>query len=344
MYKANICLRTALRILYEIKSFPLRKESDLYDQIYEIKWESYFSPDKTIAVHSAVSSQVFDNSHFVSLKAKDAIVDRFRALAGKRPDVDTENPEISIHVHIHDRRVDIALDSSGSPLFKRAYRLSQHIAPLNEVLAAGLILMSGWRGESDLLDPMCGSGTIAIEAALIAKGIPPSILRTDFAFMNWNDFDPVLYEKIRETLYVSKEFNFKIKASDISEKAVKSAQENIQRIMLDDVIELKQADFHQLNHKTDSPLTIIMNPPYDERIKEDDINMFYKSMGNTMKRNFAGSDAWILSGNPGALKFIGLKPEKKTDLLNAKIKCKFCHYKLFSGARKEFLSESRSKE
>jgi putative N6-adenine-specific DNA methylase len=343
MYKANLCLRTALRILYEIKSFPLHKESDLYDHIYSIDWPALFDPSKKISVHSAISTQFFDNSHFVSLKSKDAIVDRFRNDRGKRPDVDVTNPDISIHIHIQDRRVDVALDSSGIPLFKRQYRLSQHIAPLNEVLAAGMILMTGWKGDSDFLDPMCGSGTLAVEAAMIARGIPPGIMRENFSFLNWNSFDKALYDRMRESLYLSKEFNHKIFASDISAEAVKKANENIKRALLDDVIHLRQADFHNLKPEKKGSIAVI-NPPYDERIKENDIREFYKKMGDTLKRNYGGSDAWILSGNVDALKFIGLKPERKVDLLNASIKCKYCHYKLFEGSRKDFIIANHSSE
>lgn len=341
MYKANLNLRTALRILYELKSFPLRKESDLYDELFKMNWPVLFSPDKTISVHSAISTVVFNNSHYVSLKAKDAIADRFRKDTGRRPDVDTVNPDISIHIHIHDRRVDVSLDSSGIPLFKRGYRLNQHLAPLNEVLAAGMLLMSGWNGQSDFYDPMCGSGTLSVEAAMIAKGIPPGIMREKFSFMHWKDFDEGLFLRIRDSLMVSREFHHEILASDISPAAVEHAKENIRRARLEDLVKLSRKDFHTIGNVNQGSL-IILNPPYGERISEADINDFYRKIGDSLKKNFSGSTAWILSGNPEALKFVGLKPDRKTDLLNAKIKCKYCRFVLFQGKREDFLSSGGS--
>ncbi len=334
MYKLNLTLRTAIRILVNIKSFTARNEEDFYDQVTAIDWNGYFPPSRSITVNSAVNSKYFSHSHYIALKAKDAIVDKFRKQTGKRPDVDVNNPDISIHVHINDFRVDISLDSSGEPLFKRGYRTSQFIAPLNEALAAGMILMSGWRGESDFIDPMCGSGTLPIEAAMIALNVPPGILRSSFAFMNWNDYDEDLYTHIVESLLVSKPFHHKIRGYDISAEAVTLARDNAAKALLGDMIEIERADFMEVRAPGEEGL-IMMNPPYGERIREERIVDFYKSIGNRLKQEFAGYTAWILSANTEALKYVGLKPTVKKELLNGSLKCKFLKYDMFKGKRKD---------
>ncbi len=334
LYKLNLSLRSAIRILMNIKSFTARNETDFYNEIHKMDWEGYFPAERSFAVNSAVNSKYFSHSHYVALKAKDAIVDKFREQTGKRPDVDVNQPEISINVHINDFRVDISLDSSGDPLFKRGYRTGQFIAPLNEVLAAGMILMTGWRGESDFIDPMCGSGTMPIEAAMIALNVPPGILRKSFAFMNWRDYDEELYTRIVETLLVSKPFNHKIYGYDISAEAVSLASENAASALLGDIIVFERADFMELRSPGNEGL-IMMNPPYGERIREERIVDFYRSIGDRLKREFTGYQAWILSGNVSAMKFIGLKPSLKKDLLNGSLKCKFYCYNLFQGKRKD---------
>ncbi len=334
LYKLNLSLRTAIRILLNIRSFKAVNEDNLYDGIYNIDWKEYFLPGKTIAVRTAVSSNYFNNSHYVSLKVKDAIVDRFRDDVGRRPSVDTESADISINVHINGDRVDVSLDSSGDPLFKRGYRTKQYIAPLNEALAAGMILISGWDAKSDFIDPMCGSGTLPIEAALIARDIPPGIFRKSFSFMNWIDYDEELYTRILETLLVSKSFDHKIIGCDISINALELAKDNIGKALLDDFIELERKDFNDLRPQGESGI-IIINPPYGERLRDEQIENFYKTIGDNLKKNFAGYTAWILSANMDAMKFIGLKPSFKKDLLNGKLKCKFNKYELFRGKRKD---------
>ena len=334
LYKLNLSLRTAIRILLNIRSFKAVNEDNLYDGIYNIDWKEYFHPGKTIAVRTAVNSNYFNNSHYVSLKVKDAIVDRFRDDVGRRPSVDTESADISINVHINGDRVDVSLDSSGDPLFKRGYRTKQYIAPLNEALAAGMILISGWDAKSDFIDPMCGSGTLPIEAALIARDIPPGIFRKSFSFMNWIDYDEELYTRILETLLVSKSFDHKIIGCDISINALELAKDNIGKALLDDFIELERKDFNDLRPQGESGI-IIINPPYGERLRDEQIENFYKTIGDNLKKNFAGYTAWILSANMDAMKFIGLKPSFKKDLLNGKLKCKFNKYELFRGKRKD---------
>lgn len=339
LYKMNFTLRTAIRILWKVKHIKLKSEKDLYDGVYSIPWEDYFDPSKTIAVNSAVNSSFYNNSHFVSLKVKDAIVDRFRDRKGRRPDVDIETPDVVVHVHIHQANVDISLDSSGDPLFKRGYRVSGYQAPLNEVLAAGMIMMTGWNGESDFIDPMCGSATLSTEAAMIARNIPPGILRKSFAFQNWSNYDEDLFNRVIEGNMISRPFDHRIFASDISAEAVEVSRKNIEKALLDDVIQIRKADFFDTKPLAKNGIVII-NPPYGERISVARLVEFYTRIGDHLKRNYQGYNAWILSSNLDGLKHFGLKPGKKIDLLNGKIKCKYLNYELFEGKRSDFLDRN----
>lgn len=336
MYKMNFALRTALRILYQIGSVRLKRDTDLYRNIFRIEWEKYIAKNKTIAVKAVVNSTMYNNSHYVALRVKDAIVDRMREKTGTRPDVDVKNPDIPVHVHIDKDILNISLDSSGEPLYKRGYRTRSLEAPLNEVLAAGMILMTGWKGDTNFIDPMCGSGTIPIEAAMIAKGIPPGIFRKSYSFQNWVDYDEGLYSRLIETLMVSKAFEHKIYASDISAKAVNVTRKNIEAALLEDIIDVSVQDFFDRKPHNDEGL-LIMNPPYGERIKQDRINTFYEKIGNHLKTHYAGFNAWLLSSNFDAIKKIGLKPSKKKDLVNGNLDCKFIKYELFKGKRSDFL-------
>jgi len=336
MYKMNYSLRTAIRVLWKVKYIRLKTEQDLYDGVYSVPWEEYFTSDKTIAVNSVVNTAFFNNSLFVSLRVKDAIVDRFRDRTGVRPDVDIDNPKIVINVHISQGNVDISLDSSGAPLFKRGYKNMGSVAPLNEVLAAGMIKLSGWDGDSDFIDPMCGSGTLSIEAAMIAKDIPPGVFRKSFAFQNWNNFDEDLYLKIVDNEMIGREFKYRILASDISPDAIEGAEQNILNAQLDDIIELKKADFFETSGDSESGILII-NPPYGERLSMSRITEFYKEIGDHLKKSYQGYNAWILSSNMEGLKHFGLKPSRKMDLLNGQIKCKYLNFELFKGKRNEFL-------
>lgn len=336
MYKMNFALRTALRVLYQIRSVRLKKDTDLYRSIFRIEWEKYISENKTIAVKAVVNSTMYNNSHYVALRVKDAIVDRMREKTAKRPDVDVKNPDIPIHVHIDRDILNVSLDSSGEPLYKRGYRTQSLEAPLNEVLAAGMILMTGWKGDTNFIDPMCGSGTIPIEAAMIAKGIPPGIFRKSYSFQSWVDYDEELYSRLVEGLMVSKAFGHTIYASDISAKAVNVTRKNIEAALLEDIIEVSVQDFFDRKPHNDEGL-ILMNPPYGERIKQDRINIFYEKIGDHLKTHYAGFDAWLLSSNFEAIKKIGLKPSKKKDLVNGNLDCKFLKYELFKGKRSIFL-------
>ncbi len=333
LYKVNIGSRTAMRVLKNLKSFRVTDEESLYDAIFAMKWEDHFSVKESFMVNSSVSSPQFRHSLFVSQKTKDAIADRFRKLTNLRPSVNTNDPDITINIHISNDRADVSLDSSGEPLFKRGYRTAQYAAPLNEVLAAAMIMMTGWDGSTNFIDPMCGSGTLSIEAALIGKKIPPGIFREKFGFMNWKDYDEILFKRLMETMLNPVEMKAGIFASDISADAIELTQNNVKKALLEEFIQVQKVDFKDLIPPSEGGL-VMMNPPYGERLKETEINQFYKGIGDTLKKNFTGCDAWVLSGNPEALKFFGLRPEKKIELINGSIKCKFQKFSIYSGSKK----------
>lgn len=335
LYKANFSLRTALKILKPVAEFDVSKREQLYNLTKKVVWTDYLALGKTFAIDSTVQSDIFVNSMYASLKVKDAIADHFRDATGKRPSVNTVDPDIRINVHLMGNHCILSLDSSGESLHKRGYRVGQGDAPLNEVLAAGMILLSGWKGEKNFLDPMCGSGTLLIEAAMIAQGIPPGIYRKSFGFERWPDFNDKLFADIYNAEYET-EFNGKIVGSDISAKDITIAKANIKNAGLSKKIEVQVKDIRTLEPPFDNGI-IITNPPYGERIKPQSIFELYTSIGNTLKNKFAGYEAWIISGSVDGLKSIGLKPSKKIDLFNGAIACSYRCYNLFQGSRKQVL-------
>lgn len=333
MYKANFHLRTALKILKPIAEFEVSKRDELYDHAKKIPWTSYLALGKSFAIDSTVQSEMFVNTMYASLKVKDAIVDHFREVTGKRPSVNPEDPDIRINVYLMGNHCILSLDSSGESLHKRGYRVGQGDAPINEVLAAGMILLTGWHGEKDFLDPMCGSGTLLIEAAMIARGIPPGMYRKSFGFEQWPDFDEQLFADIYNGEY-EKEFTGKIVGSDISIKDIALARSNIKNASLTKVIDLQVQDFVKL----DPPFVqgiIITNPPYGERMKPQSIAELYSAIGNTLKNRFTGYEAWIISSSLDGLKSVGLKPAKKIDLFNGALACSYRCYELFRGTHKQ---------
>lgn len=329
LYQANYCCATALRILVPVKSFMIRKQDDLYEEAGNIPWEDYLDSDKTLAVDAVNSSSVFTNTQYIAQKTKDAIVDRFRKNGKQRPSVDLDNPDIRINIHIYKENCNVSIDSSGNSLHKRGYRKSAGYAPLSEVLAAGLVRLSGWDASKPLHDPMCGSGTILIEAAMMANRIPSGFFRRDFGFMKWQDFDEALWKKVKSRADASiiKNSGLNIRGSDISGKAIQSAMENLRFTGLDDRIPLKTAAFGEDTEVTGGFL--IFNPPYDERMKVDDIIEFYREIGNTLKRKYKGNEAWIISSDLKALKFIGLHPSKKITVFNGPLECRFVRFNLY---------------
>lgn len=334
MYRANFHLRTALRILKPIADFKAKDENELYDKIQEIDWSIYFDLKNTFAVDSVVHSEYFSHSKYVALKVKDAIVDQFREKFQKRPFVDADDPDVRISIHISNDLCNVSLDSSGDSLHKRGYRIKTNKAPLNEVLAAGMILLSGWNKQNVFIDPMCGSGTLIIEAAMIANNIPPGIYRKRFGFETWKDFDNDLLEKIYEEDSPEVDSQIEIIGSDISEIAVRISRENITNAGLKKKINVLIKPVESYNPpKTDNGI-VITNPPYGERIKKNEIDNFYKLLGDTFKNKYKGYEVWLLSSNFEAIKHIGLRPSQKMTLFNGPLECKFLNYSIYEGSKK----------
>lgn len=334
MYKSNLKLRTALKILKTITQFTVKNEQDLYRGIYQIDWSKYLISNGTISVVATVYSEVFTNSQYVVHRTKDAIVDQFRDQSGIRPQVDKEHPDLIVYIHIQRDRCTVSLDSSGGSLHLRGYRTVTNIAPINEVLAAGLLLQSGWDGQTDLLDPMCGSGTFLIEAAMIACNIPANINRREFGFQHWPDYDADLFEVIEQSLVKSiRDLDCKIIGYDKAPSAIRKAKENIKNAQLGAFIEVYERNFFETKKDTNTPLTLVFNPPYDERLSTD-VETFYKNIGDTLKQGYANSEAWFITANLNALKHVGLRPSRKIKTFNGKLEARFINYTLYSGSKK----------
>lgn len=333
LYKSNLLLRTAVKVLKPIGTFYAANEQQLYDKIKKINWDEYFSYNKTFAIDGSTHSEIFTHSKFIALKSKDAIADQFREKYDIRPSVDTENPDLRINVHINDKTVIVSLDSSGSSLGKRNYRLAQTEAPINEVLAAGIILLSGWDKTCDFIDPMCGSGTFPIEAALLANNIPSGRNRK-FGFETWGDFDLNLWNDVKtkaDSNIISS--NVKIFANDIDNKALDIAFANAKRAGVTNHITFDTIDFFHTSHDTGKGL-VIMNPPYGERLQVNEITNFYQDIGSRLKHFYQGCDAWIISANYEALKNFGLRTSKKIKLYNGPLECRLQKYELYQGSKK----------
>lgn len=349
LYRANLCLRTASRILVPIveatltpKKKNIAPEDLLYEAVKRVEWSRYMSVENTFAIDATVYSDTFRNSRFVTYRVKDAIADYWMEHADKRPSVAVEAPDILINVHIAKEHLTLSLDSSGDSLHKRGYRVANTEAPINEALAAGMLLMAGWKGQSDFYDPMCGSGTLLIEAALIARNIAPGVFRQAFAFEKWPDFDAELWSDIYNDDSQEREFTHKIYGSDASFYAIQQAAKNIKSAGVQKDVELKQIRMEEIkisnlqsSISNPSPL-VMLNPPYGERLKSNkEMEDLYSAIGSTLKHQFAGATAWIISSNDAAMKCIGLKPSRKVRLLNGELDCQFNRYDLFQGKRKD---------
>jgi putative N6-adenine-specific DNA methylase len=334
MYKANLSLRTALKILNPIHQCKVFNEKSLYDGIGEIDWSQYMAAHQTFVVDVTLYSEAFNNSQFVALKTKDAIVDQFRSKFGIRPSIDKDFPHLRIHVHLDRDTATVSLDTSGDSLHHRGYRTATNIAPINEVLASGMLLLAGWDGKSDFLDPMCGSGTLLIEAAMIACNIPANINKKEFAFEKWNDWDPDLFEQIINSLMKkTREFHYTITGYDKAPSAVKKTQDNIINANLEDYISVKQQDFFESEKQTQGPLQMVFNPPYGERLEIDE-ERFYREIGDTFKQSYPNTQAWFMTSNLEALKFVGLRPSRKIKLFNGKLEARLVKYEIYEGSKK----------
>ena len=334
LYKINFCSRTALKVLKPIFEFQARNEVELYDGIFHFNWTDLIDSKDTIAIDTVVLSGFFKHSKYVAYKVKDAIVDQIKKQTGKRPSVLVSSPTYRINVHISNDTCTVSLDSSGDSLHKRGYRIDGGLAPLNEVLAAGMVLLSGWKGDSNFVDPMTGSGTIAIEAALYAYKIPPGLFRKEFGFEKWKDFNEDLYDDIVNEDEEIVDFKHSIIASDISSDAIKIAFENIKNASISKKVELKIMPFQQLEPPPGGGV-VILNPPYGQRIKQNNIMSFYKMLGDNFKKHYNGYEVWIISPKDEATSNIGLHPMKKITLYNGSLECKYQKYTIYEGSLKK---------
>jgi Predicted N6-adenine-specific DNA methylase len=342
LYKANFSCRTALRILKPVSEFKADDADAVYENVKEIEWDDYLSVDKTFAVDAVVYSDDFNHSKFVAYRTKDAIVDYFNEKYEKRPSVRVNKPDVYINIHISRNDCTVSLDSSGESLHKRGYRVSQVDAPLNEVLAAGMILKTGWRGESDFIDPMCGSGTLLIEAAMIALNIAPGVYRKEYAFELWPDFDRDLFDEIYNDESEEREFKFKCIGSDISPIAVDKTTQNVSSASLTKYIEVKTMPFQQYT-EAPRPGILVMNPPYGERISTNDIFDLYSMIGERLKHVFSGYNAWILSYKEECFEKIALRPKHRMTLMNGDLECEYRCYELFDGKNKDYKRELKDR-
>lgn len=334
LYKANLCLHTALKVLVPIGKFEASTEQELYDNIKLIEWEKFISVTDSIMIESVLNSDFFDHSLYVSQKVKDAMVDRFREKTGSRPDVDLIRPAFKLYVHIYKNEVTLNLDSSGEPLYKRGYRSDINQAPMKEVLAAGLVKLSGWEPHLLLIDGMCGAGTIAIEAALWANNIPPGYYRNDFTFMKWRNYDEKLYETIYDgCINRIKNNDVNIIANEIDEATIKKAAINVRNAKVDDVVTCNHQSFFDM-HTERKAGVIILNPPYNERMPLDETEKLYKEIGDKLKKDFKNFVAWIITSAPEGVKSVGLRPSRKIQVYNGSLDCRFLKYELYEGTKK----------
>jgi len=335
MYKANLCLRTATKILKPIASFKVSNEDSLYRQVAAMDWMSMMDLDTTFAIDTTVYSEEFTHSLYVSQKVKDAIVDTFREATGERPNVDVKHPDLKLNVHIQQDQCTISLDSSGRSLHIRGYKTATNIAPINEVLAAGILLLSGWEGQSHFIDPMCGSGTLLIEAAMIACNIPPNINRKEFAFEKWSDFDSELFQTIIEvSLKKIKDFPYTLKGYDKAPSAIRKAQDNINEAQLEDFISVARLNFFETEKEDpEIALHMVFNPPYGERL-DIEMQQFYGDIGNTLKKSYPGTHAWFITSNLEALKFVGLKPSRKIKVFNSQLEARLVKFEMYAGSKR----------
>ena len=334
LYKANLCLRTALKILKPIHTARVQDEDALYQLFYDFPWEDFLDVNSKFVIDSVVHGTIFTHSQYASQKAKDGLVDQFRDRYNERPSVDLNRPDLRINLHIQEDFCTISLDSSGASLHHRGYRIATNIAPLNEVLAAGLIQLSGWKGNTDFLDPMCGSGTIVIEAAMFASNIPANINRKQFAFEKWTDWDADLFEKIQEN-QLKRIMNpgIQIKGSDKAPSAIEKATINVENANLNEFITLEKKDFFQVDKETSGPLHLLTNPPYGERLNGE-INTLYQGIGDAFKQSFPNTQAWLISSNMEALKCVGLRPSRKIKLFNGKLESRLMFYPIYEGTKR----------
>lgn len=337
LYSANYMLRSAISVLWQVSEFSIRSADDLYNRAKSIEWDRLMDVNSTFSIVPVVQSPHFNHTGFAALKLKDSIADYFRKKTGTRPSVDNTDPDILINLHISNNRVTISLDSSKDPLFKRGYRKEVTEAPLNEVLAAGMLLLSGWNARCDLIDPMCGSGTIPIEAGMMACRIPPGKFRNEFGFQKWKNYDGPLFETVKDNhdSFIIYNPGIEITGLDISSQAVICTRSNLSYVGLDDVVKAREMDFRNFRPDDGQKGYIFINPPYGERLSKGETDAIYGMVGTVLKHNCHGFTAWLISSNKESMKYIGLKPSEKHTLYNGSLECLFARYELYQGSRKE---------
>jgi putative N6-adenine-specific DNA methylase len=342
LYRANYSLRTALSILMPVSEFRVRSKDDLYTHALRINWSRYMDAEDTFSVVPVVMSPHFEHSGYAGLVVKDAVADYFRDKTGKRPSVNSDDPSILINLHISNDLATVSLDSSVAPLFKRGYRKEQSAAPLNEVLAAGILMISGWNCRTDIVDPMCGSGTFSIEAGLMACKIAPGKFRSSYGFMKWRDFDNSLFEKMKQDCEKERVApSVKIEASDISQQAVEQSSVNINSAGLKEIISLRRADFRETGREQSGQKFIFINPPYGLRLQPEELDSIYSMIGTTLKHHYPGCTAWIITPNLEAIRHIGLRPKEKHTLYNGALECVLLRYEMYEGTKKTAAKDSR---
>lgn len=335
MYHLCLHSRFVLRVLRHLTEFNAKNPDDLYRQCARFAWEDLIPVDGTFVVDATVHSEVFTHDHFAALRLKDAVVDRFRGKTGQRPSIDRVRPDVRLHLHIAGNKVTLSVDATGAPLSHRGYRPPQAKAPLNEVLAAGLLALSGWRPGTPLIDPMCGSGTFSTEAALWASGLPVQAGRRQFAFMNWSDFDASAWREVRdESMHEVKAVDTLIWASDNHPGAIRQTRHSLEEADVDGMVQVSQSDFFDLHPPTDSGV-MVMNPPYGERLDPGDVVGMYEGIGDRLKFNWAGFEAWVISSNEEALKRVGLRPHKRIPVFNGGLPCKWVGFQMYKGKKSD---------
>ena len=343
MYRANYYCRTALRILWRQCKFTFANNRQFYEQIFDFPAERFLDERGTLVVHATNVDSIFKTPLFAALLAKDAICDRFRDLYDARPSVDKEDPDVQFSLHIFRNEAQLFVDSSGESLHKRGYKVSNHPAPINEVVAAAMIQLSGWNGECDFIDPMCGGGTLLVEAAMRALNIPAGFYRRDYGFMRWKNFDGDLWKSVRKEAKIQEDVPINFYGSDINGRFLDIAETNIIKARLKDFVTLKRLDIADTS-PVRTPALVMMNPPYGERLQVRDLLELYANIGTTLKHNYAGCRAFVISSDKDALNAIGLRPSLKKTLYNGAIECRFLGYELFDGDRKEYAKNKKSKE
>ncbi len=340
-YRANLESRMATRILRRVARQPYRNEQQVYSAAYDVPWHECFAPSRSIRVDVNAVRSALKSLDFITLRIKDAVCDRFRAETGRRPDVDTHAPDVRVHGFLDADAVSLYLDTSGEPLYKRGYRVHNARAPLKENLAAGIVALTGWQPDQTLIDPMCGGGTLLIEAAMMGLEVAPGLGRA-FGFERLADFDAALWQKLRSAAQGARsDRELNLLGSDLSGRELEAAQANIRAAGLEGAVTLKQAQVTDLRPPAGASGVIVMNPPYGVRMGEQqELAALYPRIGDWLKQYFAGWRCYIFSGDPAVASLIRLKASRRTPLYNGAIECRLYEYRIVEGSMRRLRREA----